>query len=94
MEHLNHLDEGLRALQRIAKEDEMLSVPRETNWCGLNMLRGKYLSKLGNTLEHIQHCSRLSYEQLAPKYFGIFEIIFFWILLLCRVNENKRGELG
>ncbi|MGR8981489.1 MAG: class I SAM-dependent methyltransferase, partial [Gammaproteobacteria bacterium] len=57
LEHLEDPEAGLEALQRVATEYVILSVPREPIWCMLNMLRGKYVASFGNTPGHIQHWS-------------------------------------
>ena len=40
LEHLEHPEAGLAALQRIATDYVILSVPREPIWCVLNLARG------------------------------------------------------
>ncbi|MBL4796433.1 MAG: class I SAM-dependent methyltransferase [Oleispira sp.] len=89
LEHLEHPADGLRALQRIATKYVIVSVPREPIWCTLNMVRGKYLNKLGNTPGHIQHWTRSGFVKLVSEYFDIIEVKtpFPWTMLLCRVKE-------
>ena len=89
MEHLEHPEDGLQALQRIVKNHVILSVPREPIWCALNMARGKYISKLGNTPGHIQHWSRSGFVKLVSQYFDIIEVKspFPWTMLLARVKQ-------
>ena len=96
MEHLEHPEDGLRALQRIVKKHVILSVPREPIWCGLNIVRGKYLSKLGNTPGHIQHWSRLGFVKLVSNYFDVIEVKtpLPWTMILCRVKDNKENAHG
>lgn len=88
MEHLEHPEDGLRALQRIVKNYVILSVPREPIWCALNLLRGKYISNFGNTPGHIQHWSRSGFINLVENYFDIIEVKtpFPWTMLLCRAQ--------
>ena len=94
MEHLEYPEEGLRALQKIVKKHVILSVPREPIWCILNMFRGKYLSKLGNTPGHIQHWSSSGFVSLVAQYFDIIEVSspFPWTMVLCRVKDNEGGS--
>lgn len=89
LEHLDNPEDALQALQRIVKKHVILSVPREPIWCVLNMLRGKYLSKLGNTPGHIQHWSSSSFVKLLTQYFDIVEVKypFPWTMVLCAVKE-------
>jgi len=86
LEHLENPDEGLRALQRIAGEYLILSVPREPIWCLLNLVRGKYMAKWGNTPGHIQHWSQKGFVTFVSKYFEVIEVKkpFPWTMLLCR----------
>lgn len=96
MEHLEHPEDGLRALQRIVKKHVILSVPREPIWCGLNLMRGKYISTFGNTPGHIQHWSRSSFAKLVSQYFDIVEVKnpLPWTMLLCKVKNTKENING
>lgn len=89
LEHLEHPELGLQSLQKIAERHLILSVPREPVWRTLNMLRGKYLAKLGNTPGHIQHWSSGSFINLVSRYFTIDQIRspLPWTMLLCSVRN-------
>ena len=89
LEHLEDPQAGLAALQRIATEYVIVSVPREPIWCALNMVRGKYLRNLGNTPGHIQHWSTDKFIDFVSQYFEIVEIRkpLPWTMLLCRVKR-------
>jgi len=91
MEHLERPENGLRALQQIVKKHVILSVPREPVWCALNLLRGKYISRLGNTPGHIQHWSRSGFVNLVANYFDIIEVRtpLPWTMLLCRTKGKR-----
>jgi 2-polyprenyl-3-methyl-5-hydroxy-6-metoxy-1,4-benzoquinol methylase len=95
LEHIEDPDAGLKALQLIAEKHVILSVPREPIWCALNMLRGKYLSKFGNTPGHIQHWSRSGFVKLVSEHFDIVEVSspFPWTMLLCSV-KNKQEKIN
>ena len=88
LEHIENPEAGLEALQRIATKHVIISVPREPIWCALNLARGKYLSKLGNTPGHIQHWSRSNFVTLVSQYFDIVELKspLPWTMLLARVK--------
>ena len=90
LEHLEYPEKGLEALARIATDYVIVSVPREPIWCVLNLARGKYWSRLGNTPGHIQHWSLQGFKTLVSAYFDIVEVKspFPWTMLLCRVKSN------
>ncbi|MFN3945063.1 MAG: class I SAM-dependent methyltransferase [Allosphingosinicella sp.] len=88
-EVLEHLPDPDRALQAIAAQDAgwfLFSVPREPLWRALNMARGKYLRRLGNTPGHIQHWSRRGFREMIGRRFDIVEMRspLPWSMALCR----------
>ena len=89
LEHLENPSDGLIALQRIATDYLILSVPREPLWCMLNIARGKYLKTFGNTPGHIYHWSSRSFIELVSRYFDVIEVKkpLPWTVLLCRVRQ-------
>jgi 2-polyprenyl-3-methyl-5-hydroxy-6-metoxy-1,4-benzoquinol methylase len=89
LEHLDRPEEGLRALQRVAKGHLIVSVPREPLWRLLNVARGKYLGRFGNTPGHLQHWSHDGFVRLVARYFDILEVRtpFPWTMLLCRARR-------
>ncbi|MES2537748.1 MAG: class I SAM-dependent methyltransferase [Pseudomonadota bacterium] len=86
LEHLEDPEAGLQALKRIASQHLIISVPREPLWCALNLARGKYITRLGNTPGHLQHWSKRGFISLVSKYFDIVETKspLPWTMLLCR----------
>lgn len=87
-EVLEHLDDpalALTEIERVAREWVLVSVPREPMWRILNMARGKYWTKLGNTPGHVQHYSRRSLVGLLKKRFRIHAVRtpLPWTLVLC-----------
>jgi 2-polyprenyl-3-methyl-5-hydroxy-6-metoxy-1,4-benzoquinol methylase len=74
LEHLERPEEALRNLSQIVEDTIILSVPREPLWCVLNILRGKYLSRWGNTPGHIQHWGKQAFATMVTHYFDIEEI--------------------
>jgi 2-polyprenyl-3-methyl-5-hydroxy-6-metoxy-1,4-benzoquinol methylase len=90
LEHLEDPDAALRNLQKVVSNYLIISVPREPIWRILNMLRAKYLTKLGNTPGHIQHWSRKKIVELVANYFDIVHVAapFPWTMILCRNKKN------
>jgi 2-polyprenyl-3-methyl-5-hydroxy-6-metoxy-1,4-benzoquinol methylase len=86
LEHLENPEAGLQALQRITKRHLIVSVPREPLWCTLNLVRGKYINRWGNTPGHIQHWSKRKFIKFVSGYFEVVEIKspLPWTMLFCR----------
>jgi len=86
LEHLEHPEEGLKSLQKVVDKHLILSVPREPMWRILNLARGKYITRLGNTPGHIQNRSKSAFIQLVSKYFEIIEVRtpIPWTMVLCQ----------
>lgn len=86
LEHLENPEAGLRALQRVTKQHLIVSVPNEPLWCALNLARGKYITRWGNTPGHIQHWSKSGFIKLVSQYFEVVETRspLPWTMLLCR----------
>jgi len=86
LEHLENPETALQALQRITKQHLIVSVPREPLWCVLNLVRSKYITRLGNTPGHIQHWSKSEFIQMVSKYFAVVETKspLPWTMLFCR----------
>ncbi len=89
LEHLENPEAGLQAMQRVTRQHLIISVPQEPLWCGLNLMRGKYIPRWGNTPGHIQHWSRHGFVDLVSKYFEIIETKspLPWTMLLCRPHR-------
>jgi 2-polyprenyl-3-methyl-5-hydroxy-6-metoxy-1,4-benzoquinol methylase len=88
LEHLEDPDAGLRALKRITGQYLIVSVPREPLWSALNLSRGKYIVRRGNTPGHIQQWSKSEFIKLVSEYFEVVEIRnpLPWTMLLCVPN--------
>lgn len=86
LEHLEHPEAALKALQRVAVRHLIVSVPKEPLWCALNLARGKYMADWGNTPGHIQHWSKHSLIRMVSKYFEVVEVKnpLPWTMLLCK----------
>ena len=88
-EVLEHVDEPALALSRLLDLEcsyLLLSVPREPIWRALNMLRGAYLSNLGNTPGHVNHWSASSFVKLVSARADIVAVRkpLPWTMVLAR----------
>lgn len=86
LEHLDNPEIGLQALQKVTTQSLIISVPREPLWRVLNLARGKYVCKWGNTPGHKQHWSKRKFVELVSKYFEVVEVKspLPWTIILCR----------
>lgn len=94
LEHLEDPRTALARLEAAARRHLILSVPREPLWRVLNVLRGAYLSDLGNTPGHVQHWSRRAFVRFVAGAAPAFEVVDHraplpWTLLLCRRRAGR-----
>ncbi len=89
LEHLDEIADALLVLERLANPYLIVSVPREPLWSALNLLRCKYISRLGNTPGHIQHWTKEHFLHLLASRFEIAHVItpIPWIMALCRSKK-------
>lgn len=91
LEHLTEPEEGLKKLLSITRKDLIISVPNEPVWHVLNMVRGKYLTALGNTPGHYQHWSKKQFTKFVAKHSNIISVKtpLPWILIHCRPHHKS-----
>lgn len=97
LEVLEHLEEPGRALKKLAELAKpwlLCSVPNEPLWSLLNMCRGRYLGRLGNTPGHIQRFSSGAFVRLVKKYFHVVEVRkpVPWTIVLARADTPASGS--
>ena len=71
LEHLDDPERGLGELARVARRGAIVSTPREPLWRAMNMMRGRYVTDLGNTPGHVQHFGRRGLERLVDCAFRV-----------------------
>jgi 2-polyprenyl-3-methyl-5-hydroxy-6-metoxy-1,4-benzoquinol methylase len=94
LEHLTDPEIALRNLVAITKRDLILSVPHEPLWHILNMVRGKYLTALGNTPGHYQHWTKRGFVKFVSQYADIVSVRtpIPWTLIRCRPRSKAKLE--
>jgi len=92
LEHLAKPEEALMELQRVSTDWILLSVPREPMWSLLNLARGKYIRRYGNTPGHIQRWGKRRFVDLIQEYFEVEKVMspLPWTIVLCkkRITNN------
>jgi SAM-dependent methyltransferase len=91
LEHLADPAAAVEELLRVARRAVVLSVPYEPYFRLGNLLRGKYLSGLGNHPEHIQHWNPRRFRAfLAPTGCEVrVEQAFPWIIACLRPKGSR-----
>jgi hypothetical protein len=89
-EHLERPAAAIHEVARVAADWLLLSVPWEPTWRLLNLARGKYVRRLGNTPGHLQNFSRRAIRQLVSQRFDIVaqRRPFPWTMLLARKRRS------
>lgn len=87
LEHVRKPEQVLAEALRVSRRYAIFSVPREPIWRILNIIRGRYLTDLGNTPGHIQHWSSRGFIQQVQQHFRVLEVRqpLPWTMLLCEV---------
>jgi 2-polyprenyl-3-methyl-5-hydroxy-6-metoxy-1,4-benzoquinol methylase len=88
LEHLDDPAAGLDTLASVARPWLLTSVPREPIWRAMNMARGKYLARWGNTPGHVNHWSKDTFLAFIGKRFEVVKTAspLPWTMALCRVK--------
>lgn len=88
LEHLEDPILGLNNLHTAAAPYALLSVPREPLFRTMNLMRGSYITSLGNCPAHIQHWSKTKFIELVSRQFEVLETAspIPWTVLLLRAK--------
>jgi ubiquinone/menaquinone biosynthesis C-methylase UbiE len=96
MEHIDHYEKALSELFRVSSGFVVISVPNEPLWRILNMMRGKYISSLGNTPGHINHWSPRTMTNLISQYGDVFGVYLPipWIVIFANLRQLIIAQKG
>jgi 2-polyprenyl-3-methyl-5-hydroxy-6-metoxy-1,4-benzoquinol methylase len=88
LEHLSGPERMLTEMARTAARHLLLSVPREPLWRALNLARGSYARRLGNTPGHVNHFSSGEFIRFAGRFGDVIAVRrpLPWTMLLVRVR--------
>ena len=80
---------AVREMARVARRALVVSVPFEPFFRIGNVLRGKYLDRLGDYPEHVQHWNPRTFRAFLSGSVAEVRIIeaFPWIIACCRLNQ-------
>jgi ubiquinone/menaquinone biosynthesis C-methylase UbiE len=86
LEHLKYPEKALNKIKQVTNKYCLLSVPCEPIWRVMNLCRGKYITKCGNTPGHINHWSSGSFADLVHIYFDIMTVrkVLPWTVVICK----------
>jgi 2-polyprenyl-3-methyl-5-hydroxy-6-metoxy-1,4-benzoquinol methylase len=89
LEHLEEPEKALKEMARVTRGYALVSVPREPLWRILNMMRLKYIGRLGNTPGHVRHWSKGGILKLLSGWFDIVAVSspLPWTVCLCRKKK-------
>jgi SAM-dependent methyltransferase len=71
LEHLTDPRAAVAEIARVATDTVVISVPWEPMWRAGNLLRGRYVTALGNTPGHLQHFTRRRLLRMISEHFVI-----------------------
>ena len=88
LEHVPDPQRTLAEMARVATRHLLVSVPWEPVWRVLNLARGAYVERLGNTPGHVNHWSRRGAQCLLARHGELVELRapFPWTMALVRVG--------
>jgi len=91
LEHLETPEEAIKEARRVSKKFCLFSVPLEPWWRILNLMRFKYISRLGNTVGHINHWRRNQFVHLISKHLKIVNIRnpFPWTIIKAKKTSSR-----
>lgn len=84
LEHIPDPAQMLPILKKLARSHVLLSVPWEPFFCGLNLMRGKNIARLGNDPEHVNHWTRHGFFRFLRPHFDVLATpgVFPWSMAL------------
>ena len=87
LEHVPDPAHTLAEMARCAARHVLVSVPREPLWRAVNLARGAYWPRLGNTPGHVNHFSKSAIVSLCARHGEVIETRspVPWTMVLVRV---------
>ena len=84
LEHIPDPAQMIPILKKLATRHVLLSVPWEPFFCGLNLMRGKNITRFGNDPEHVNHWTRQGFFRFIKPHFDVVATpgVFPWSMAL------------
>lgn len=94
LEHVTNPQCTIKLLSTLARRWLLVSVPREPLWRLLNVARGRYLGRMGNTPGHVNHWSTEQFVHLLGRYADVIGVRtpLPWTVALARAPDAPRRE--
>lgn len=88
LEHLNDPSQALREAARVSRRWCIFSVPHEPIWRLLNLARGAYWRRLGNTPGHINHWSQHAWCAFLSQHVEVVQLFtpLPWLMAVCQTR--------
>jgi 2-polyprenyl-3-methyl-5-hydroxy-6-metoxy-1,4-benzoquinol methylase len=88
LEHIREPEQMLPILDELTNGWLLLSVPWEPVFRGLNLMRGKNVTRLGNDPDHVNHWGRRGFSKFIAAHFDIIATpeVFPWTMVLARTR--------
>ncbi|MFN9979297.1 MAG: methyltransferase type 11, partial [bacterium] len=86
---------ALAEIDRVANRWVLVSVPWEPTWRILNVIRGKYWRRFGNTPGHVQHFSRAEIRRQIVNRFVIVNELdpLPWTIIVASKRSSQKTHL-
>jgi hypothetical protein len=86
LEHLDRPEAALAELGRVSRKDVVVSVPNEPWFRIGSAMRGKYLRRLGNHPDHVNHWNAGGLRRLLGTRLEVVDVSgsFPWLIAHCR----------
>ncbi len=90
LEHLADPGCAIAEMARVSRQHVLVSVPNEPLWRVLNLMRGSYLTRWGNTPGHIQHWNAAGFRRLLEARLTVIKMSrpLPWLMALCRARAD------
>jgi 2-polyprenyl-3-methyl-5-hydroxy-6-metoxy-1,4-benzoquinol methylase len=88
LEHVPDPERTVAEMARVSSHHLLVSVPREPLWRALNVARGAYVRRLGNTPGHVNHWSKPAFVRMLGRHGTVREVRspFPWTMALVEVG--------